>query len=182
MRVDQLFAHGGTVTIMFTDLVDSTAITTAIGDARAQEYLRRHNSLLREEFATYSGLEVKGQGDGFMVVFTSARQALRCAIAIQRKLARYNADQPEHPIVVRMGLNLGEVISEGADFFGTAVILAARISARAQGEEIYVSALLRRVLESSGEFALRSIGSHALKGFPEEQEIFLVDWRSGATP
>lgn len=181
MRVDQLFAHGGTVTIMFTDLVDSTTITTAIGDARAQEYLRRHNAMLREEFATYSGLEVKGQGDGFMVVFTSARQAVRCAIAIQRKLATYNAAGPEHPIVVRMGLNLGEVISEGDDFFGTAVILAARISAEARGEEIYASALLRRILEASGEFALQSLGTRALKGFPEEQEIFLVDWRGGAS-
>ena len=179
-RIQQLTLDGGTVTIMFTDLVNSTAITTSVGDARAQQYLRVHNAILRTEFAAHSGLEVKGQGDGFMVVFTSARQALRCAIAIQVRLREYNAQQPELPIVVRIGLNLGEVISEDEDFFGTAVILAARVAAQAVGEQVLISPLLHRVLEHSGEFVATSIGPRALKGFPEEQELFAVEWQDTA--
>lgn len=183
VRVRRLFGLRGTLTIMFTDLQDSTKITTQVGDMRAQEFLRTHNSLVRELVEAHEGLEVKGQGDGFMVVFTSARVAVRCAVAIQRKLAEYNANRPELPIIVRIGLNLGEVIAEDDDFFGTAVILAARIASRAEGGEILVSEVLNNVVAPSGEFHTVSRGSARLKGFPRPQRIFVVDWAGeGAVP
>ncbi len=176
LRVRRLFGLRGTLTIMFTDLQDSTRITNQVGDMRAQEFLRTHNSIVRELIQAHEGHEVKGQGDGFMVVFTSARVAVRCAVAIQKRLAEYNAASPELPIIVRIGLNLGEVISEDDDFFGTAVILAARIASKAAGGEILVSEVLHNVIASSGEFALVSRGTTRLKGFPRPQRIYLVDW------
>lgn len=176
IRVRKLFGLRGTLTIMFTDLQDSTKVTTRVGDMRAQEFLRTHNALVREIVAAHDGLEVKGQGDGFMVVFTSARMAMRCAVAIQKKLEEYNRGQPELPIIVRIGLNLGEVIAEDDDFFGTAVILAARIASRASGGEILISEVLNNVIAPSGEFAIVPRGSVRLKGFSKPHRIFLVDW------
>jgi class 3 adenylate cyclase len=175
-RVRQLFGLRGTLTIMFTDLENSTQITRPLGDTRAQEYMRTHNALLREQFAAHEGLEVKGQGDGFMVVFTSGRAATRCAIAIQRSLARYNAKNTALPIRVRIGMNLGEVISEEDDFFGTAVILAARVASKARGGEIFVSDVMNDVLGVTGEFKLTQRGTVRLKGFPRSQRIYSVDW------
>jgi class 3 adenylate cyclase len=175
-RVRRLFGLRGTLTIMFTDLENSTQITDRMGDTRAQEYLRTHNAILRELVKAHDGLEVKGQGDGFMVVFTSARMGVRCAVAIQQKLAEYNAASPETPIVVRIGLNLGEVIAEDDDFFGTAVILAARIASKANGGEVLVSELLNNVIAPAGEFTTVNRGLARLKGFSKQHRIFQVEW------
>lgn len=175
-RVRELFGLRGTLTIMFTDVEGSTDLTTRLGDLRAQEFLRVHNALLREEFLAHHGFEVKGQGDGFMVVFTSAREALRCAVAIQRRLAGYNTDHADLPIRVRIGLNVGEVISEEDDFFGTAVILAARIASRAEGGEILISELLQQIIAPTGEFQTTLQGSMHLKGFQRPQRVYAVRW------
>jgi len=182
LRVKELFGLRGTLTIMFTDLQDSTKVTAAIGDTRAQEFLRTHNAIIREHIDAHQGLEVKGQGDGFMIAFTSARQAIRCAVGIQRKLAEYNAAGPEHPIIVRIGLNLGEVIAEEDDFFGTAVILAARIASRARGTEIFISELVHNVVAATGEFTTTSIGNVRLKGFPKMHRVYRVEWQEPAKP
>jgi class 3 adenylate cyclase len=176
-RVTELFGLRGTLTIMFTDVEGSTNLTTTLGDMRAQEYMRTHNALLREEFAANNGFEVKGQGDGFMVVFTSARQGLRCAVAIQRRLESYNADHPDLPIRVRMGLNVGEVISEEDDFFGTAVILAARVASRGAGGDILVSELMHQIVAPTGEFEFKQRGTVHLKGFQRPQRVYQVRWQ-----
>ena len=175
-RIRGLLGGRGTLTIMFTDLVNSTARTRGLGDGRAQEYLRVHNALLRREFAEFGGDEVKSQGDGFMVAFTSAVSALQCAIAIQRSVTAYSAEHAELPIEVRIGLNLGEVISEEEDFFGTAVILAARIAAAGGAGDILCSELLRGVATPAGEFSFEPHGSEQLKGFDEEQALYSVVW------
>lgn len=175
-RVKQYSHLRGTLTIMFTDLEDSTRITTALGDDRAQQFLRRHNGLLREQFAAFDGYEVKGQGDGFMVVFSSARAATRCAIAIQRSLKEHNQQEAGLPVRVRIGMNLGEVITEEDDFFGTAVILAARVASRAHGGEVFISELMHHVLDVTGEFRLAPRGTVKLKGFPRGQKIYSVEW------
>lgn len=181
-RVKELFGLRGTLTMMFTDLQDSTKVTASMGDNRAQQFLRTHNSIVREQIAAHQGLEVKGQGDGFMVAFTSARQAVRCAVAIQRKLSEYNSTGPELPIIVRIGLNLGEVIAEEDDFFGTAVILAARIASRAQGQEILVSELLHNVVSATGEFRATNVGNVRLKGFPKMHRIYRIEWLEPDSP
>ena len=141
-------APDGTVTVLFTDIEGSTPMTERLGDKRAQEVLRTLNALIRQQIADHEGFEVKSQGDGFMVAFSSARRALECAIAIQQAMA---AQRSQESVRVRIGLHTGEAIKEGEDFFGKSVILAARIASQAHGEQILVSSLLKALVESSGE-------------------------------
>ena len=167
-------APDGTVTVMFTDIEGSTAMTERLGDVRAQDILRIHNAIIRQQVAAHQGFEVKSQGDGFMVAFSSARRALECAIAIQQTLAAHNAENPAEPIRVRIGLHTGEAIKEADDFFGKSVILAARIASQAQGEQILVSSLLKALVESSGEFEFSGARQVELKGLTGPHEGYEV--------
>src|SRR2546426_7970262 len=133
----------GTVTVLFSDVEGSTDLRTREGDDIAQEVMRTHERLLREQLPAFGGREVVFMGDGFMVAFASARKALECAVAIQRAFEGHNRSGPAHPIRVRIGLNSGEVLRESGTLYGTAVNAAARISAKAQGEQILVSQVTR---------------------------------------
>ncbi len=170
-------APEGTVTILFTDVTGSAAMTERLGDARAQDVLQDHNVIVRRQVADYGGFEVKSQGDGFMVAFSSARKGLQCAIAIQRTLAAYNRDHSDEPIKVRIGLHTGEAIRDHEDFFGKNVILASRIASLASGEEILVSSLLKALVESSGEFEFGEPRLVALRGLAGSHQVFDVGWR-----
>ncbi|MGH2837383.1 MAG: protein kinase domain-containing protein, partial [Thermoleophilaceae bacterium] len=131
-------APDGTVTIMFSDIQDSTVLTERLGDRLWLELLGEHDRIVREQLERHDGYEVKSQGDGFMLAFASARSAIHCAIAIQRELAALREKNPEQPLHVRIGLHAGEVIRDRDDFFGKNVILAARIGARATGGQVLV--------------------------------------------
>ena len=80
------------VTLLFTDLIGSTQLTESLGDEGAQEILRIHNALVREEVGRHGGSEVKTMGDGFMIAFKSPTAALACAVAIQRAIAQHNRE------------------------------------------------------------------------------------------
>jgi class 3 adenylate cyclase len=149
----QALAPDGTVTIMFSDIEDSTVLTERLGDQAWQNLLRRHNDLIRKEIRAHGGYEVKTMGDGFMVAFQSARKGLDCAIAIQRAFRDHNAADGEH-VKVRIGLHAGEAIKDGDDFYGKNVILASRVAGKAGGGEILVSSLVRQLVESSVDAAL----------------------------
>jgi len=126
-------APDGTVTILFSDIEGSTAMTEVLGDQRAQEVLRAHCAIIRRQVADHEGFEVKSMGDGFMLASSSARRAVQCAIAIQQSFASYSEEHSEHPIRVRIGLHAGEAIREVDDFYGKNVILASRIADQAVG-------------------------------------------------
>ena len=134
------------MTILFSDIEDSTLMTERLGDERWLQVLRAHNSLFRRLVPGHGGYEVKNQGDGFMLVFPDPRRALECAAAIQRELAERDPVEGER-VRVRMGMHAGETIREEGDFFGRSVILAARIAAQARGGEILVSEELKRRAE-----------------------------------
>ena len=168
-------APDGTVTVMFTDIEGSTAMTERLGDRRAQEVLHIHNAIIREQVAAHQGFEVKSQGDGFMVAFSSARRGLESAIAIQQTFAAHNSENPTEPIQVRIGLHTGETIREGEDFFGKTVILAARIASGASGDHILVSSLLKSLVESSGEFEFDVGREMELKGLTGTHQVFEVN-------
>ena len=108
----------GTVTILFTDVVGSSSLATTLGDEAAQELMRAYGRIVREGIEKHEGYEVKTIGDAFMVAFNSCVRAVACSCDIQRGLAWHNRLHPEHPLVVRMGMNCGEVIRERGDFFG----------------------------------------------------------------
>jgi len=165
-------AGAGLLTILFTDLVGSTALTQRLGDAAAQELLRTHNTIVRERLREHGGTELKSTGDGFMASFPSASRALECAIAIQQAFAAYN-DGRKDAILVRIGLNAGEPVAEDADLFGTAVQAAARIAARARPGQILVSDVVRQ-LAAGKPFRFNHVGRFSLKGFRERLRLFEV--------
>ncbi|MEE8346042.1 MAG: adenylate/guanylate cyclase domain-containing protein, partial [Dehalococcoidia bacterium] len=168
-------APDGTVTILFSDIEGSTAMTERLGDKRWLEVLRQHNAIVRKRVAAHEGFEVKSEGDGFMLAFGSARKALECAVDVQRAFADRN-ESAEEPIRVRIGLHTGEAIKEDEDFFGKNVILAARIAGQAQGGEILVSSLLKELTESAGDIAFGEGREVELKGLSGKHHVFEVAW------
>jgi class 3 adenylate cyclase len=169
-------APDGTVTIMFSDIEDSTVLTDRLGDHRWMELLREHDGVIRRQLAAHGGFEVKSQGDGFMLAFGSARAAIQCAMAIQRELEDRRNNGAREPLNVRIGLHTGEVLRERDDFFGKNVVLAARIAGKATGNEILVSGLLRELVASSQEFEFSAERELELKGLPGTHRVFSVDW------
>lgn len=167
----------GLYTILFTDLVDHTRQITRLGDVAGQRWLHRHATILREQFERYQGVEDKWTGDGFLVTFASARQAVHCAVAIQRALSDHNRESPNAELHIRAGLNTGEVLREDGELFGNAVILASRVMGRAAADEILLSELMYRLVKSTGEFVVVDRGLFALKGFPQRQHLYAVTWR-----
>jgi class 3 adenylate cyclase len=171
-------APDGTVTLMFSDIEDSTVLTESLGDVAWQELLRRHNALIREQIRAHGGFEVKTMGDGFMVAFQSAKKGLDCAISIQVAFAEHNAADGEH-VKVRIGLHAGEAIKEGDDFYGKNVIMASRVAGKANGGEILVSSLLRSLVESSVDTGLFDEAREVeLKGLSGLHTVHRVRWEA----
>ncbi len=170
----QQMGPGGTLTIMFTDLERSTSMVTELGENKAYRVMNTHNGILREQFKTFRGHEAKRVGDGFLVLFTSARDAITCAINIQRKLADEVSDFG--PIRVRIGIHVGEVLWDDNDIFGSAVNFSARVMSEAQGGQIFISALLREVIAVSGEFSFGEETVVPLKGFKGTHRLTPVEW------
>ncbi|HEY8173410.1 MAG TPA: AAA family ATPase [Dehalococcoidia bacterium] len=169
-------APDGTVTIMFSDIEDSTVLTERLGDQAWQDLLRKHNALIREQLKAHGGYEVKTMGDGFMVAFQSAKKGLDCAIAIQRAFADHNATAGEH-VRVRVGLHAGEAIKDGDDFYGKNVILASRVAGKALGGEILVSSLVRQLVESSVDAATFAESRDVeLKGLTGSHTVHAISW------
>jgi adenylate cyclase len=166
-------------TVLFTDVEGSTALTQRLGDAKGREVLREHERIVREALKAHGGSEVKTLGDGFMASFSSATRALECAIAVQRAFATWNAGvgaDSRPPLRIRIGLNAGEPIAEEKDLFGTAVNLAARIAAEAQGGEIVASDVVRQLVAGKG-FLFADRGETALRGFEDPVRLYEVHWR-----
>jgi adenylate cyclase len=141
-------AVDGTVTIVFTDIVDSTIMLSRIGDEAWLEVIRRHNTVIEEATSARGGTVVETQGDGSMLAFSSARRAVACAQAIQEGIERAFADSSP-PIRVRIGIHTGDALQEAEHFFGTTVHYAARVASHALGGEILVSSLVHDLLASS---------------------------------
>jgi class 3 adenylate cyclase len=167
-------------TILFTDIESSTALTQRLGDEKARDVLREHERMVREQLAAHAGAEVKTMGDGFMASFGSASGALECAISMQKAFEARNKgteDQGNNSesIRIRIGLNAGEPIAEDEDLFGTAVILAARIAAKAAGGEILVSDVVRQLV-AGRSFLFNDRGETELRGFEDPVRVYEVSW------
>lgn len=157
-------APDGTVTILFSDIAGSTELNDTLGDLRWMDLLRVHHRLVRARVADHHGFEVKSQGDGFMVAFPSATNAVDCARAIQAAIAAGLGGHPDGPVRVRIGLHTGEAIREEEDFYGKNVVLAARIAAQAAPEQILVSDVVKHLVESRGDIRFGDRRDIELKG------------------
>jgi class 3 adenylate cyclase len=175
----QNMGPGGTLTIMFTDLEQSTSMVTELGERAAFRVINIHNTVLRDQFREFRGHEAKRIGDGFLVLFASARDAMNCAIAIQRRLDEAQREAGA-PIRVRIGIHIGEVLWDENDIFGSAVNFAARVSAEAKGGEVLISALLREVMAVSGEFDFGEQREATLKGFRGTHMLTQLLWERPA--
>ena len=169
-------APSGTLTMMVTDIAESTALAERLGDRRWIDVLADHNALVRAAVARHDGTEVKAQGDGFLVVFASARRAILAAVDVQRALAGYRADHPDTPVTLRVGLHTGEIVDVDGDVFGQNVVAAVRIADQAVPGEIVVSGLTRDLTASGGDLSFGPGREVALKGLSEPWRVHRVDW------
>ena len=169
----------GVRTILFTDIVGHTEMMGRLGDAAGRDALREHERITREVLKANGGDEVKSMGDGFMASFGSVTGAVECAIALQRAFAERNSkletQKSDAEISVRIGLNAGEPIEEGGDFFGATVIMASRIAAEAAGGEILVADTVRGLCSGKG-FLFADRGENVLRGFEDAVRLYEVRW------
>jgi class 3 adenylate cyclase len=143
-------ATDGTVTIVFTDIVGSTELTTTFGDQAWLEILRAHNRIVADATAAAGGMVVKGQGVG------------------------ETFDDPGSPIRIRVGVHTGEILREADDFYGQAVNFAARVAAAAGGDEIVVSSVVRDLVASS-EFSFGEPREVELRGFAGIHRVYALE-------
>src|SRR5205085_9454306 len=136
------------------------------GDRRGRAFFRRHDEVLRTQATRFEGHLYRREGDGFFISFRSTREALRCAIAVQRGLLEAYAGEDERPHV-RIGLHVGETIEEEGDYYGTAVNLAARVRNEAGPDQIVVTELVRGLASGEPEFKYRFIKEATLKGIDD---------------
>lgn len=151
-------------TVLFTDIVGSTARAEQMGDRRWHDLLDAHHTTVRRELARYRGSEVKSLGDGLLATFDGPARAVRCACAIAKAVRALD-------IEIRCGLHTGEIELAERDVQGIAVHIAARISAAAAAGEILVSRTVKDLVAGSGlRFDAR--GKHSLKGFQDAMELY----------
>jgi len=166
----------GLRTVMFTDIVGSTEMTTRLGDSAALELVRAHDALVRRGLEAYGGREVKHTGDGIMASFDKVANAVRAAAEIQRGFAAFNADASES-LSVRIGVHAGEPVEDHNDLFGATVQFAARLCSEAEGDGIVVSELVRELCEEDAAHFV-ALGERRLKGFAEKAQVFRFEWRN----
>ena len=174
--ISSTLAADGTVTIVFTDIVDSTVLLGRLGDQAWLEVIRRHNTVIEEATAAHGGTVVETQGDGSMLAFSSARRAVACAQSIQHEIGRAFVDESA-PIRVRIGAHTGDALREADHFFGTTVHYAARVASQALGGEVLVSSLVHDLVAGPGIDFLES-REVELKGLDGSHRLFAVDLSS----
>jgi class 3 adenylate cyclase len=155
------------LTVMFTDIVDSTATASRLGDRRWERLLADHDEVVRAALVRFRGREVETTGDGFLATFDGPARAIRAAAAVHAELA-------EHGLRVRVGLHTGECEIVGDHIRGIAVHLAARVMALAQGGEILCSRTVKDLVAGSG-FIFTDRGTHSLKGVADDWQLYAAE-------
>jgi class 3 adenylate cyclase len=153
-------------TLLFTDIVDSTGQAARLGDRRWRELLEQHDGIVRDVIGRFRGREVDTTGDGFVASFEGPARAVRAAQEISRTLQPLNLE-------IRAGVHTGEVQIRNGQIGGIAVHIAARVMDQAGAGEIWVSRTVKDLVAGSG-LTFRERGSHALKGVPEQWQLYSV--------
>jgi adenylate cyclase len=173
----QLAARDGTLTILFTDIEDSTALNERLGDKAWLKLLGAHDQIVRKCVAGHGGQVVKSQGDGFMIAFAAAEDSIRSAVEIQRTLASGPRRLRGAPIAVRIGVHTGPALEKGGDLFGRNVALAARVADQARGGEILVTAEAGAAAAGAEDLLLAKGREVELKGLPGRYTVTEVPWQ-----
>jgi pimeloyl-ACP methyl ester carboxylesterase/class 3 adenylate cyclase len=151
-------------TVMFTDIVGSTARAAELTDAAWADVLRAHHSRVRDQLTRYAGREIGTTGDGFLATFDGPARAVRCALSLADAVRPLGLE-------IRAGVHTGEIELAGDDIRGLAVHIGARIAALAGAGEVLVSRTVRDLVAGSG-LTFQDRGTHVLKGVPDEWQLF----------
>jgi class 3 adenylate cyclase len=168
----------GRVVILFSDIEESTALNERIGDRAWVRLIGSHDKLVSGLVRQRSGHVVKSQGDGYMIAFARAEEAVRCGIDIQDALHRNAKRKPHEDIRVRIGVHMGRSVRRGDDLFGRNVAMAARVAAQAVGGQILVSQPVRDALSGSDGIRFDEGRDVELKGFSGSYRLFAVESES----
>jgi class 3 adenylate cyclase len=174
-----------TATVLFTDLVGSTEMVVRLGSSWYDQLRRRHEALLRDAVEAHHGSLVKSLGDGIMATFNAAADAVSSARAIQQVIARERPGAGAPELSVRVGLSIGDVVFDGADCVGPAVVEAARLCASATGGQILATNLVRLMAGQSDDERYAAVGPMSLKGLSRAVEVVEILWetvQSWSTP
>ncbi|MDP7733186.1 adenylate/guanylate cyclase domain-containing protein [Mycobacterium paragordonae] len=165
----------GRVVILFSDIEESTALNEKIGDRAWVKLIGSHDKLMHQLVQRQSGHVVKSQGDGFMVAFARAEQAVRCSMDLQQALHK-EAKRKRHPeIRVRIGIHMGRSVRRGDDLFGRNVAMAARVAGQAVGGQILVSEPVRDAVRDCDGIDFDDGREVELKGFSGSYRLFAVE-------
>ncbi|MCH7790628.1 MAG: AAA family ATPase, partial [Acidobacteria bacterium] len=162
--------------MVFTDLVDSTALAQRLGDNVADEVRRTHFDLLRKAVDSTGGTEVKTIGDALMASYTSASDAIDGAVRMQQNIDAHNRTVEGPRLAMRIGMSAGDATFEDGDWFGTPVVEASRLCGAAEGDQILLTEIVRALAGSRSEHTIESVGEVQAKGLTEPLQACEVRW------
>jgi class 3 adenylate cyclase len=166
------------LTLMFTDMVGSSALAEERGNEFAMKVVRVHNMIVKSTISHYGGQYIKHTGDGILAAYDDARMAVKSGAVIQRCVREHNTEFPDLTLNLRIGLNGGETITEGEDVFGSSVNLASRVCALAGAGQVFCTGIVRdRAKAVKFQFADR--GEHPVKGYKDPIPVYEVLWDEG---
>lgn len=165
----------GRVVILFSDIEESTALNEKIGDRAWVKLIGAHDKLMHQLVQRQSGHVVKSQGDGFMVAFARAEQAVRCSMDLQQALRKEAKRKRHTEIRVRIGIHMGRSVRRGDDLFGRNVAMAARVAGQAVGGQILVSEPVRDAVRDCDGIRFDDGREVELKGFSGSYRLFAVE-------
>lgn len=163
----------GIRTVLFTDIVGSTAMTQRLGDDASITLLKVHDTIVRNALQAFGGREIKHTGDGIMASFVSAAAAVRCATQIHQALSEHIWQNDNFSVKVRIGAAAGEPVESNRDLFGSTVQLASRICAHAQPRQSLVSNVVAELCIGKS-LAFQDLGKVVLKGFDDTVHVHAV--------
>jgi class 3 adenylate cyclase len=166
--------HDGKVAILFSDIEESTALNERVGDRAWVRLIGEHDKQVRKLVRARSGHVVKSQGDGFMIAFARAEEAVRCGIDMQDAGHRDAQHKRRNGIRVRIGVHVGRSVRRGDDLFGRNVAMAARVAAEACGGEVLVSDTVRDALRDCTDLEFDGGREAELKGFAGTHRLYAV--------
>jgi class 3 adenylate cyclase len=166
VRAEQAEFDRVLATVLFTDIVDSTAQGAAMGDHLWRDVQQQHDRIVRANLARYRGREIKTMGDGFLATFDGPARGVKCAESIAAAMRPLG-------IEIRAGLHTGEVAFEGDDVSGLGVAIGARVGALAGASEVLVSQTVKDLVAGSG-LTFEDAGEHELKGVPDRWRLYRV--------
>ena len=153
-------------TVLFTDIVDSTAQGAALGDRAWGAVRAEHDQIVRANLARYRGREIKTMGDGVLATFDGPAGGVRYAEAIAAQVQPLGVE-------IRAGLHTGEVVFEADDVAGLGVAIGARVGAKAGASEVLVSQTVKDLVAGSG-LTFEDAGEHELKGVPDRWHLYRI--------